>query len=116
MSVDCALYIGYTVNLKTNLKAEDFEFFCDERFNTYDKFDCEGRTKLLIDGMNGDYTRLIFVDKKILDIWECDEYIKLRCEAVPDDVYVQLNKAYMDMYGKELDKNLIEYALNIHFS
>lgn len=114
MSVDCSLYIGYTVNLKEDLSGDDFDFF--EKFDEYNRFNCEGKVVLLVDGMNGHYARIVFVDKKIDDIWECDKYIKLRCEAIPDDIYNQLNKAYMDMYGKELDKNLIEYALNIHFS
>ena len=113
MSVDCELYIGYTVNLKENLKGEDFDFFCD--FNQYDHFDCEGEVKLLVDGMNGEYARLIFVNKQILDIWECDNYYKLQVETIPDNVYSALNEAYKTMYGKELDKDLIEYGLTVHF-
>ena len=114
MSVDCTLYIGYTITLKTDLKGEDFDFFRD--FDEYDDYDCEGKVTLLVDGMSGGYARLIFVDKKINDIWDCGDYYKLRAENIPDDVYSELNKAYSTMYGKDLDKELIEYGLTVHFS
>jgi hypothetical protein len=114
MSVDCTLYIGYTVNLKNNLNAEDWDFFDD--FDGYSRCDCEGEVILLLDGMGSSYARIIFVDKKIDDVWDCDDYYKLRAENIPNDVYNEMNKLYMDMYGKELDKELIEYGLIVHFS
>lgn len=113
MSVDCELYIGYTVNLKEGLTSEDFDFFYD--FNQYDRFDCEGEVKLLVDGMNGRYARLIFVDKKIYDIWECKNYYKLQNTIIPDNAYSALNEVYKTMYGEELKKELIEYGLTVHF-
>lgn len=114
MSVDCKLYIGYTVNLKKDLKGEDFDFF--DSFDGYDYYDCEGKLTLLVDGMCGGYARMIFVDKKINDIWDCNDYYKLRKGNIPDEVYNEMNKLYKDMYGKELDKELIEYGLTVHFS
>ena len=114
MSVDCELYIGYTVNLKNDLKCEDFDFF--HNFDEYDEFNCQGKVTLLVDGMNGDYARIIFVDKKINDIWECEDYYKFSNGNVPDDVYNEMNKLYKAMYEKELDKELIEYGLTVHFS
>lgn len=114
MSVDCSLYIGYTVNLSDNIKSEDWDFFGS--FDGYDYYDCEGGVTLLLDGMCGSYARIIFVDKKIDDIWDCGDYYKLRAGNIPDDVYSEMNKLYMAMYGKELDKELIEYGLTVHFS
>lgn len=114
MSVDCELYIGYTVNLKNDLDCEDFDFF--DNFGNYNKFNCEGKVILLVDGMNGGYARIIFVDKKIDDIWECDDYYKLRKGNIPDEVYNEMNKLYTAMYEKELDKDLIEYGLTVYFS
>lgn len=114
MSVDCTIYIGYTVNLKSNLNAEDFDFFNDFEGDNY--YDCEGKVILLLDGMSSCYARIIFVDKKIDDIWNCDDYYRLRAESIPDDVYNEMNKLYMKMYKKELDKELIEYGMNVHFS
>ena len=114
MSVDCALYIGYTVNLKNDLSSDDFDFF--NNFDGYNRWNCEGKVVLLVDGMNGDYARMIFVDKKINGIWECDDYYKLQYRNTPDEVYNELNKLYMSMYGKELNKELIEYAITVHFN
>ena len=114
MSVDCSLYIGYTVNLKEDLSGDDFDFF--NNFDGYNRFNCEGKVILLLDGMNGDYARIIFVDKKIDDIWECDDYYKLQKGNIPNEVYDEMNKLYTAMYGKELDKDLIEYGLTVHFS
>ena len=114
MSVDCTIYIGYTVNLKSNLNAEDFDFFDD--YGKYNLYDCEGKVLLLLDGMRGCYARIIFVDKKIDDIWNCDDYYRLRAGSIPDDVYNEMNKVYTEMYKKELDKELIEYGMNVHFS
>lgn len=114
MSVDCSLYIGYTVNLKEDLSGDDFNFF--EKFDEYNRFNCEGKAVLLVDGMNGHYARIIFVDKKIDDIWECNDYYKLRKGNIPDEVYNEMNKLYKAMYEKELDKDLIEYGLTVCFS
>lgn len=114
MSVDCELYIGYTVNLKSDLKSEDFNFF--HNFDEYDEFNCQGKVTLLVDGMNGNYARIIFVDKKINDIWECDDYYKFSNGNIPYKVYNEMNKLYKAMYEKELDKDLIEYGLTVHFS
>lgn len=114
MSVDCSLYIGYTVNLKNDLESEDFKFF--HNFDEYDEFNYQSKVLLLVDGMNGHYARIIFVDKKIDDIWECDDYYKLQNANIPGEVYSEMNKLYKAMYGKELDKDLIEYGLTVCFS
>lgn len=113
MSVDCEMYIGYTVNLKNDLESEDFKFF--HNFDEYDEFNCQGKVLLLVDGMNGLYARIIFVDKKIDDIWECDNYYKLQNANIPDEVYSEMNKLYKAMYEKDLNKDLIEYGLTVHF-
>lgn len=119
MSVRCEQYIGYTITLKTDLKHEDFDFFNEftEEHMEYNQYDCKGKVLLVIDGMCGEYARLVFVDNDIKDSWtDGDEYIVLRNSAVPDDIYNELNKAYRLMYDKDLDKDLIEYALWFHFS
>ena len=129
MSVDCEAYIGYTVTLKTNLNSADFNFFNDfeDRHAEYSqwshkhdedgKYNREGKVLLVIDGMSGHYTRLIFVDEYMERCWvEGKRYFPLKSQSISDDAYEELNKAYQLMYGKELDKDLIEYALWFHFS
>lgn len=117
MSVSSEQYIGYTVNLKTDLKSEDFDFF--EDFTTkhpeYDYYKGNGKVLLIEDGMSGTYARLIYIDKHIANSWNDEEdYIVLNNSIVPDEIYTELNKPYKIMYGKDLDKNLIEYALWWH--
>lgn len=114
MSVDCRGYVGYTVTLKTNLKSADYRFFDDfeETHGEYNLYDCKGKVSLVVDGMNGEYARLIFVEHKIEDCWiNGKDYFALQSQSVPDNVYDELNKAYKLMYNKDLDKSLIEYAL-----
>ena len=118
MSTSCRGYIGYTVNLKENLTNSDFDFFEQflELHGEYNLFDCEGKVVLVEDGMCGEYARLIFVDEKIDECWiEGKDYFLLRNQTVPNDIYDELNKAYTLMYGKKLDKNIIEYALWFEF-
>lgn len=118
MSVDCTGYIGYTVTLKEDLTSDDFDFFndFDDAHSEYSQWsfknDGTERVRLVVDGMSGDFARLILVDKKIEDCWvNGDDYFALRSNNVPNDVYDELNKAYRLMYEKDLDKSLIEYAL-----
>ncbi len=117
MSVDCTGYVGYTVTLKEDLSHTDFDFFnnFEDEHNEYSMWEHKRPTekvRLIIDGMNGSFARLIFVDEKFEDCWiNGKEYFSLRSQSVPDDVYEQLNKAYKLMYGKDLDKSLIEYSL-----
>lgn len=120
MSTDITAYIGYTVTLKTDLNADDFDFFESflEAHGEYNLFDCEGKVLLAVDSMSGEYARFVFVDEHIRDYWaEEKEYYALRnSSTVPDDVYEELNKAYKAMYDKELDKALVKYALWFQFS
>lgn len=118
MSVGSDLYIGYTVTLKTNLKSDDFDFFDKfiDKYGKYDQYTGEGNVLLILDGMSGIYARLVFVDAHIPDVWsETDDYVILRDLSVPKEVYNKLNKPYKIMYGKDLDKNLIQYALWYHY-
>jgi hypothetical protein len=114
MSVSCEAYIGYTVTLKTNLDSDDFDFFNDfmEVHAEYNQYKCKDKVLLVVDGMCGEYARLVFVDYKLDDCWcEGKDYFVLRDSPIPDDIYDELNGAYNKLYGKELNKDQIEYAM-----
>lgn len=117
MSVDCTGYVGYTVNLKRDLDSDDFDFFneFDDEHKEYSMWEHRKPTekvRLVIDGMSGDFARLIYVDYKIEDCFiDGKDYFKLREAPIPQEVYEEMNKAYNLMYNKDLDKSLIEYAL-----
>ena len=111
MSVSCEAYIGYTVNLATDLTEKDFEFF-----DNAEDIELPDRVQIIVDGMCGHYARLIYVDK-ILDCW-CDEieYLPLKVpEEIPTHIFRELNKAYCALYKRLLNKNQIEYALSFHY-
>lgn len=118
MSVDCTGYVGYTVTLKRDLNSDDFDFFndFDDEHAEYSQWEFKKkekeRTRLVVDGMSGDFARLIYVDHQIEDCWVSGkDYFKLNGAPIPDDVYAEMNKAYQVMYEKDLEKTQIEYAL-----
>lgn len=119
MSITCEAYIGWTVTLKKNLNNNDFDFFnkfC-EQHDEYCQYDCKGKVLLSVDGMSGHYARLVYVDEHIEECWiEGKDYFSLKSSAISDDIYTILNEAYRLLYNKDLDKNLIEYALWFQFS
>ena len=108
MSVSCEAYVGYTVTLAKNLKDADFEFFYEHEIDL-------PRIRLIVDGMCGHYARLIYVDREF-DCW-CDDadYFALKSPEVTDEIYEALNECYKSMYGKDLERDRIEYALSFHF-
>lgn len=89
-------------------------FFNDfaKEHGEYNQYRSKGEVQLVVDGMSGDFARLIFVDEKIEECWiEGKDYFALKSPPIPENVYDELNKAYRLMYNKDLDKSLIEYAL-----
>lgn len=117
MSVSSDQFIGYTVTLKEDLTSDDFDFYDDftTKYTEYDQYIGKEKVLLVVDGMNGLYARLVFVDTCIKDSWANEnDYIVLRNSPIPEEVYDALNKPYKLMYGKDLDKTLIEYATWFH--
>lgn len=115
MSVSCNILIGYTVTLKNSLNSEDFDFFNDfiENNPEYNQFNSKNTVQLVIDGMSGNYARLVYVDHKERDCYpeSCVDYIPLRLSPVPDDIYDKLNTAYTKLYDKPLGRDSIQYGI-----
>jgi hypothetical protein len=69
MSVDCRLFVGLTLELDRNLDFKKVEAFSIKYLELdeyeYASDDKEGRLLLIGDGMNGEFLRLIQVDKFI---------------------------------------------------
>jgi hypothetical protein len=127
MSVDTERIIGFTVKIKENLTHEDFEFFenVEEKHKEfayrgkYSQFGMKpSQVALVVDGMNGDYARLVYVEnvKSIYGAYDEDPYTLLRPTEIPEEIYNELNIAYQKIYEMPLDKKLIEYALWYHWS
>jgi hypothetical protein len=123
MSVDCEVFIGYTVNLKEDLTNEDFEFFENftDSHREYSVFNrnSDSKVKFVEDGMNGLYARLVYIDKRLdsEDFYRADNFFSAsKSPNNFDEVYEELNKAYRLMYGKDLEKSQVEYAVWFHIS
>lgn len=130
MSVRCEMFLGWTVKLiEGDVTSEDFEFFeesLEEREpdfiafkGKYSEFTDDGtKVKLVVDGMNGLYVRLIYVhkNKPIISFGDEIDYEKLSNEQVPDDIYNELNECYKKIYNKDLERDKVEYALWHHWS
>lgn len=127
MSVDIERIIGFTVKLKEDLSHNDFEFFenVEEKHKEFayggenSQFNMKSNAvALVVDGMNGNYARLVYVEnvKRVYDAYDEEPYTLLRPIEVPEDIYNELNMAYQKIYDIPLDKKLIEYALWYHWS
>lgn len=129
MSVNCEMFIGWTIKLiEGDVTNQDFDFF-DNLGETNPNFevfkgkysqytDDDTKVKLIVDGMSGEYVRLIYVIKN-RNIWDFDgenAYDKLSNEEVPEDIYNELNECYKQIYNKDLEKDKVEYALWYHWS
>jgi len=111
MSISCEGYIGYTITLKTNLTEKDFDFF----HNASETIDFPDRVQLIIDGMCGNYARLICVDE-VFECWvDGKEYFSLKGPQLNEEIYEKLNQVYKEMYHQELEREKIEYGLSFHF-
>lgn len=127
MSVSTERIIGFTVTLKEDLNHNDFEFFenVEEKHKEFayrEKYSQFGmkpnQVALVVDGMNGDYARLVYVEnvKEVDGAYDEDPYTLLRPTEIPEEMYNELNIAYQKIYEMPLDKKLIEYALWYHWS
>lgn len=122
MSVYTEQIIGFTVTLKKDLTQEDFEFF-NGLEDKYKEFAFNGeysqwgrgikpnKVLLIVDGMCGEYARLVYVIHTQEVSIDNDGYFLLKGGDITNEVYDNLNKAYQMIYGEQLDKNKIEYAL-----
>ena len=108
MSVECDMYVGFTVELST-----DLDYYFIAKFNEVDP-----RMQIIDDGMNGDYTRLIYIDKQIIDTSAGEyDYIKLEQPdfTTCEDKIHKLRERYREISPEPLEDNKIEYALWFHW-
>ena len=125
MSVSCEVYVGYTIEIETNLSHADFkkihEF--EDRYPEVDKYnhhcnDYEGRVLLIADGMCSEFARLIYVDKYIDggSLGDSNEYFELK---EPDSLVnvgkindlVNYYLAYTGKTDAEYELGTVKYAM-----
>ena len=117
MSISVDKYFGWTIDLKTNLDCNDFDFY-DEFTNKHPDLE-EGdncmpnKIKLVVDGMNGSFARLIYVLSASYDVAWVDEdnailNDTLKENIVPENIYKELNTVYRQLTGRELQKEEVK--------
>ena len=120
MSVESRIIVGHTINIAYDLEHEDFRKIdsfiskhpeLDESNHPY--YDKEKKVFMIADGMNGDYLRLVHVDKIIRDGNTGDEdWVDLPKPALPSrEVAEQMAAVYKEYTGKDLTEKDIAYAM-----
>ena len=111
MSVSVDKYFGWTIDLKTDLNCNDFDFyhkFIDKHPNLDQWKNCmPNEIKLILDGMNGLFARLVYVLSVSYDVAWVDEdndilNDTLKENIVPENIFKELNTIYTQLTGQEL--------------
>lgn len=121
MSVDCRIFVGLTLEFARDLSHEDFrkvEVFTEkypelDEYN-YNRGDLEGKLLLVGDGMNGDFLRLIKVDKVIDEgsLGEANEFIQLNMpvDTLNQELISKMSEIYKEYTGEYPKNTDFKYA------
>ena len=104
MSVDCRIITGLTIEFAHDLNSFDFKKYhkfvekypeLDEY--TYDRADREGKLLLIVDGMSGEFLRLVQVDRLINgNMGDGNEFVEL---AAPNSSFnLELTNKMREIY------------------
>ena len=117
MSVSVDKYFGWTIDLKTDLNCNDFDFyhkFIDKHPNLDQWKNCmPNEIKLILDGLNGLFARLVYVLSVSYDVAWVDEdndilNDTLKENIVPENIFKELNTIYTQLTGQELQKEKVK--------
>jgi hypothetical protein len=122
MSVECRILVGLTLEFARDLNHEDFRKagVFTEKYPELDEYnygggDREGKLLLVGDGMNGDFLRLIKVDKLIDEgsLGDANEFMEL---AVPNSAFnpeliEKMSTLYEEYTGKPPALADFKYAM-----
>ena len=117
MGVSVNKYFGWTIDLKTDLNCNDFDFyykFIDEHPNLDQWKNCmPNEIKLILDGMSGLFARLVYVLSVSYDVAWVDEdndilNDTLKENIVPENIFKELNTIYLQLTGQELQKEKVK--------
>lgn len=120
MSVDCRVFVGLTIELERNIndfeKVHDFEDKYPELdFYNYHIDEREGKLILIYDGMNGDFVRLIKIDKFIDGgyLGNSNEFFELTApnSSFDPELIAEMSKLYEEYTGKAPTLSDFKYAI-----
>ena len=121
MSVECRMFIGLTLEFAKDLKYEDFRK-CEEFTKKHPELDeyeyseneKEGKLLLIGDGMNGQFLRLIKVDKLIEggSMGDANEFVELPMPGrFNPEVTNKMAALYEEYTRKPLNPKDYKYAM-----
>ena len=120
MSVHCRIIVGPTVEILNKMNHADFKKahdFIDNKHpeldDTYDRLRSPGDKMILfMDGMNGRYLRLTYVQKctESAKLSEGNEMVELNT-PIDADVIKQMQDLYKEYTGEDLNPENIKYTM-----
>ena len=120
MSVECRLYVGLTLELDRDLDGFEKCHALEEKHPELDEYnyhswDKEGKLLLVYDGMNGDFARLIKVDKIIDEgsLGEANEFIQLNMpvDTLNQELVSKMSEIYKEYTGEYPKNTDFKYAM-----
>lgn len=119
MSVESRLYVGLTIELERDVDFSHVSDFTDKHpeldESCYRMDDLEGKLVLVGDGMNGDFLRLIYIDK-VIDggcLGEGNDFYELAAPAgnFNLELFQKMSDLYEEYTGKEPSFSDFKYAM-----
>ncbi len=119
MSVDCRIVIGLTLEIPGKVDFKKVGEFTDKHpeLDEYDYRydDREGKLLLIGDGMNGDFLRLVKVDKIIEDgsLGDANEFFELKMpiDFLNQSLITEMSELYKEYTGEYPKNTDFKYAM-----
>lgn len=122
MSVSCRIFTGLTLEFAKDIQYADFRK-CDAFLEkhpeldeyTYDSDHREGKLLLISDGMNGDFIRLVQIDKLRdgASLGPFNDFVELPMTGVPINIKVvnKMTALYEEYTGEKFNPDKLTYAM-----
>lgn len=119
MSVESRLYVGLTIELERDVDFSHVSTFTDKHpeldESNYHTDDLEGKLVLVGDGMNGDFLRLVYIDKMIDGgcLGDGNEFYELAASnnCFNPDLINRMTLLYEEYTGREPKNSDFKYAM-----
>lgn len=119
MSVSAEIFIGFAVEIPYEKDRDLIDNFLDSNpeYDLYNDGNYKNNIKFVIDGMCGDYIRLMYI-LSYSDIGYSDGYsrydvLNLVC---PEEMFEKLNSVYMQIYKDTLKEDQVKLISFVHYT
>ena len=119
MSIESRLYVGLTIEFERDVDFSHVSDFTDRHPELYESCyrteELEGKLVLVGDGMNGDFLRLIYIDKMIDGgcLGEGNDFYELTSpkDCFNPDLINLMSLLYEEYTGKKPENSDFKYAM-----